>query len=307
MDLLKPDLPPLMNLPSGVVRKVDRLVLSRTFGMGYRSGRLFVEALSYLDPMPRGVDVRKGTVAGRQSLLVVPDGADEAPRVVWMHGGAYCYNSPRAYAPLVAHLAKALGVSAILPSYRLAPEDPYPAGHEDTLAAFRAIRDQGHPVIVAGDSAGGGLAIATATALRDAGEPGPAGMLLMSPWVDLTVSGESIHANDGKDAVLRAKDIPKHAAAYAGGLDVADPRLSPLFADLAGLPPTLIQCGNEELFFSEGTEFASRLEAAGTPVELQVYEGMWHDFQVHAGMMAEAATAVQRMADWAKPLVAEGV
>ena len=197
--------------------------------MGYRSGRLFVEALSYLDPMPRGVDVRKGTVAGRQSLLVVPDGADEAPRVVWMHGGAYCYNSPRAYAPLVAHLAKAIGVSAILPSYRLAPEDPYPAGHEDTLAAFRAVRDQGHPVIVAGDSAGGGLAIATAIALRDAGEPGPAGMLLMSPWVDLTVSGESIHANDGKDAVLRAKDIPKHASRLRGR---ARPRRSAPFAAL---------------------------------------------------------------------------
>ena len=165
-----------------VIRAVDRLLVSKTFGMGYRSERLFIDALSYLDPVPRGLEVRTGSAAGRRSLLVVPEGADEDPRVVWMHGGAYCYNSPRAYATLVAHVPKAIGVSVLIPSYRLAPEHPYPAGHEDTLSTFRAIRDRGHEVIVAGDSAGGGLAIATSIALRDAGEAAPAGMLLMSPW-----------------------------------------------------------------------------------------------------------------------------
>ena len=125
----------------------------------------------------------------------------------------------------------------------------------------------------------------------------------MSPWVDLTASGDSIQTNEGKDAVLRAKDLSRHAAAYAGGFDVADPRLSPINADLAGLPPTLIQCGSDELFLSEGTEFSARLEAAGTSTELQVYEGMWHDFQVHAGQMKESATAVRRMADWVTPLL----
>ena len=94
--------------------------------------------------MPRGVEcAQRDSVAGRRSLLVVPEGADETPRVIWMHGGAYCYNSPRAYATLVAHVAKAVGASILLPSYRLAPEHPYPAGHQDTLAAYRAIRDQG--------------------------------------------------------------------------------------------------------------------------------------------------------------------
>ena len=126
----------------------------------------------------------------------------------------------------------------------------------------------------------------------------------MSPWVDLTTSGESVRANDGKDAILRAKAIPRHAAAYAGGLDLADPRISPINADLSGLPPALIQCGSDELFVSEDKELASRLEAAGAPVELQVYEGMWHDFQAHAGMLDEATDAVQRIADWAKPLIA---
>ena len=126
----------------------------------------------------------------------------------------------------------------------------------------------------------------------------------MSPWVDLTASFPSIHSNDGKDAILRAKSIPRHAAAYAGGLDPADPRISPLYAELSGLPPTLIQCGGDELFLDEGTELARRLEAAGTPAELQVYEGMWHDFQAHAGMLREAAGAVERVGEWAEPLLA---
>jgi acetyl esterase/lipase len=250
------------------------------------------------------VKIRKGSAAGRPSLLVVPDGADERPSVVWMHGGAFCFNSPLAYATTVAHIAKAIGVSILIPSYRRAPEHAYPAAHDDTLAAFRSVSDGSRRVIVGGDSAGGNLALATAIALRDAGEPVPAGMLLMSPWVDLALSGESVHANDGKDAILRAKDLPQHAKAYAAHLDLADPRVSPLNADLAELPPALVQCGSDELFLSEGRELASRLEAAGNQAVIQVYEDMWHDFQAHAGMLEEAATAVERMGDWARPLVA---
>ena len=293
-----------MKLSKDVLRAVDRMTLQRVFGMGYRAGRIAVTAISYLDPVPRGVRIRKGSAADRPSLLAVPDGADPMPSVVWMHGGAFCFNSPRAYATTVAHIAKAIGASILIPSYRRAPEHPYPAAHEDMLAAFRSVSDGSRPVIVAGDSAGGNLARAVAIALREAGEPAPAGMLLMSPWVDLTLSGESIHLNDGKDAILRAKDLPQHTEAYAGHLDLADPRVSPLNADLAGLPPALIQCGSDELFLSEGRELATRLEAAGSLAEIQVYEDMWHDFQAHAGMLEEAATAVERMGDWARPLVA---
>lgn len=293
-----------MLIPRRALWRFDRLVVSRTFSFGYRFGRFGVEALSYLDPVPRDVEVRKGSVAGRPALLAVPDGADERPGVVWLHGGAFCFNSPRTYATTVAHIAKAVGASILMPSYRLAPEHPYPAAHEDTLAAFRAVNDGSRPVVIAGDSAGAGLAVAASIALRDAGEQAPAGMLLMSPWVDLTLTRDSVRSNDGKDAILRAKDLPPHARAYAGPIDLADPRVSPLNADLAGLPPALIQCGSDELFLSEGKELASRLEAAGVPTELQVYDEMWHDFQAHAGMLEEAATAVGRMGDWARPLIA---
>ena len=316
MDLLKPDLPPLrgqtphtslMSMTTRAVWTVDRHLVSHSFSLPHRAGRVFIEVLAFLDLPPRGVKISRGTAGGIDCWQVAPAGADNSQRIFFVHGGAYCINSPRVYTTLAGHLALATGATVVLPRYRLAPEHPYPAGLEDVLAAYRAVRANTDRLVLAGDSAGAGMSLCAAIAFRDGGEEGPAGLFLMSPWVDLTASGESLRTNDGKDAILRAKTIPRHAAAYAGGLDLADPRISPVNADLSSLPPTLVQCGGDELFLSEGTELAARLADAGTPVELQVYEGMWHDFQAHAGMMAEATTAVQRMADWAKPLVAEGV
>ena len=296
-----------MSLMTRAIWTLDRHVVSRSFSLPHRAGRALIEVLALLDLPPRGVKISRGTAGGIDCWQVAPVGTDDSPQIFFVHGGAYCINSPRVYTTFAGHLALATGATVILPRYRLAPEHPYPAGLEDVLAAYRAVRANTEKLIMAGDSAGAGMSLCTAIALREGGEEGPAGLFLMSPWVDLTASGESILANDGKDAILRANALPKHAKAYAGGLDLADPRISPLYADLADLPPTLIQCGAEELFFSESTVLASRTEVAGTPVELQVYPGMWHDFQLHAGPLPDAATAVQRMADWAMPLIAQSV
>jgi epsilon-lactone hydrolase len=290
-----------MHLPRRALWGFDRHVLSRPLGMNPKAGRVAMEALATALLPPRGVEIRK-TGPDSRSRLLVPEGADEAPRIVWAHGGAYALNSPRVYSAFVAGVAKAIGVSVLLPAYRRAPEHPYPAALEDVVAAYRTVARE-RPAIMAGDSAGGGLALGTAITLRDAGEPLPAGLLLVSPWVDLTLSGESITANDGLDANLRAKDLPRHVQGYAAGMDPGDPRISPLNADLSGLPRALIQCGGDELFLSEDTGLASRLRSAGSPVELQVAEGMWHVFQAHVGMLEEADAAVERMAAWARPLL----
>lgn len=282
----------------------DRHVVSRTLGMSFRAGRASLEVLAALDPPPRGVRVRKGKVAGKRARLFVPDGAAETPRLLWIHGGAFCFNSPLVYSTFLAHVAEALGSSAVMPAYRLAPEHPFPAARDDALAAYSAVSAAEGPLILGGDSAGGNLALGTAIALRDAGEPPPAGLLLMSPWADLTLSGDSIRANDGKDAILRAEYLPRTVRAYANGMDPADPRLSPLNADLAGLPPTLIQCGTDDLFRSESEDLGARMEAAGTLVEFHSCQGMWHDFQTHAGMLPEAARAVGQMGEWSRSLLA---
>lgn len=292
-----------MKLSRQVVWAVDRHVVSRSFSLPPRLGRVLIEGLSSFDPVPNGVEVRHGVVEGLKSRLLVPDGTSDAPRVVWLHGGGFCINSPRVYTTFAAHLARALGESVIMPSYRLAPEHPFPAGLDDSLAAYRSIAAAGGPYVLGGDSAGGNLALNIAIALRDAGEEPPAGLLLMSPWVDLTQSGSSLRTNDGKDAILRAIDVARKARLYSAGTDLADPRISPLNADLSGLPRTLVQCGSDDLFISEDSELAARMNAAGTHADLDVIDGMWHDFQTHAGMLLEAAAAVERMAVWAKPLL----
>lgn len=291
-----------MNLPPGIVRALDRWVVSRGFGMRYRPGRIFMEALGRLDRVPKGVRLVRGMAGGRPALAAVPAGAGEKPKLVFLHGGSFCFQSPRVYGAFSGHLALALGGTVLMPSYRLAPEHQYPAALDDALAAWRALREEFGPLILGGDSAGGNLALSATIALRDAGEPRPLGLFLMSPWADLTLSGESVERNDGKDAILRRRQLPPHVRAFAGDIDPADPRVSPLNAELAGLPPTLIQCGADELFLSEDTELASRLEAAGGQTDLQIFDGMWHDFQVHAGHLEESARAVRQVAEWAEPL-----
>ncbi|MEJ7875069.1 MAG: alpha/beta hydrolase [Solirubrobacterales bacterium] len=227
--------------------------------------------------------------------------------MIWAHGGAFCFNSPRVYSTFLAHLARALGVSVLAVGYRLAPEHPYPAALEDVLDAWREVSRDEEPLLLGGDSAGGGIALSSAIALRDAGDRGPLGLYLMSPWVDLAGAGESIGSNAQNEALLRAGDLPPLARAYAGDLNLGDPRVSPLNAELGQLPPTLIQAGGDELFLSECTELASRLEAAGTQAELQVFDDVWHDFQVHAGMLRESDEALERVASWAKPLLESGI
>ena len=306
MDHLEPHLL-AVRPPKGALRAFDRHVVSRQADLGYRPGRAFIEALHLLDPPPRDVSVRSGKVAGIGAKLVVPRDVDPVPRMVWIHGGAFCFNSPRAYSTFVAHLARAIGVTVLAVGYRLAPEHPYPAALEDVLAAWSAVSRGEGPLLLGGDSAGGGLALSAAIKLRDESERQSTGLFLMSPWVDLTGAGESMRTNAEKDALLRPRHLPPLARAYAGDLALDDPRISPLGASLGQLPPTLIQVGGDELFLSEGTELAGRLETAGTQTELQVFDGVWHDFQVHAGMLRESDEALLRVAAWAKPLLEGGI
>ena len=287
----------------GVVRAMDRHVLSRSFALRYRPGRLLVEVLARLDRPPRDVYARRGSTAGNRAIFLLPHGVEAGPRVIWIHGGAFCFNSPSVYAAYAGRLAKALGTGVLAMGYRRAPENPYPAALNDVLETIDAVTKREGPVLLAGDSAGGNLALSAAIALRDRGGPTPRGLYLMSPWVDLTGSGESVRANDGKDATLRAPYLPPLARAYAAGLDLGDPRLSPLGADLSALPPCLIQAGGDELFLSECTQLATNLQAVGNRVELSVFEGMWHDFAAHAGSMSEADEALEQVARWAAPLL----
>ena len=214
--------------------------------------------------------------------------------ILYLHGGAYILGGPISHGNVAAQLGHAAGAEGYFPDYRLAPEHPFPAALDDALAAYRWLLAQGHAphnIIIAGDSAGGGLTLATAVAIRDSQMPQPAALVLISPWVDLTLSGESINSRASRDPLLRPSWLRWGAKAYCGGEDASHPGCSPLFADLAGLPPMLIHVGSEEILLDDSLRLEQRAKEAGVKVRLHVYENMWHDFQAHIGVLPESDAA----------------
>lgn len=219
--------------------------------------------------------------------------------LLYFHGGVYVLGAPRAYRQIIARLAEWAQARIAAVDYRLAPEHPFPAATDDALAAYRGLLERGiaaSDIVLAGDSAGGGLALACALQIRDAGLPRPAAIVLASPWLDLTLSGASIAANADHEIVLDAQMLRDSATAYLAGRDPQDPLASPLFADLRGLPPMLIQVADTELLYDDARRLAERVEACGGSAELQVWKGLWHVWQVLAGKVPEADAALRQVA-----------
>jgi acetyl esterase/lipase len=223
---------------------------------------------------------------------------DTGPLIVYLHGGGYCIGSLDTHRSMLTHLAAATGGRVLAVDYRLAPEHPFPAALDDALTAYRFAARSSAPerLVVAGDSAGGGLTVATLVALRDAGDPLPAAGVCLSPWVDLTQSGASIASKADEDPMVRGADLDRWAKAYAGERGVRQPAVSPLFADLAGLPPLLIEVGTSEVLLDDGRRLAERAQAADVDVTLHVAHQMVHVWHFFAGAVPEADEAIDRVA-----------
>jgi cation diffusion facilitator CzcD-associated flavoprotein CzcO/acetyl esterase/lipase len=260
--------------------------------------RAWLEKLSGLARLPRGVVCRDDAVAGLRAQRWQDSRGRpcRAGSVLFLHGGAYCVGSPRTHRALAAWLARDSGLPVVVPDYRLAPEHPFPAALDDALAAYDALIAQG-PVLIAGDSAGGGLALALAVQVRDTGRPAPAGLALLSPWVDLRPGQQP--ADVPGEAMLSADWMQACARHYAGTA-TDDPRVSPLLADLRGLPPVLVQCGTDELLQGQSRALADALTAAGVQATLDEVPHRWHVFQLHAGQLPSANAAVSRIARFAQ-------
>jgi monoterpene epsilon-lactone hydrolase len=219
----------------------------------------------------------------------------ERPVMLLLHGGGYTSGSPRTHRELAFRLASACGCSVILPDYRIAPEHPCPAAVEDAVVSYRWLLEQGFDpdrIVIAGDSAGGGLVAATLVALRDLDVPQPAAAVLLSPWVDLTLSGSSYDTRAASDPFITRSGLERAAAHYLAGRDPADPIASPLFADLRGLPPMLIHAGSHEILESDSILFADAAAQANVDVRLKVWDGLWHVFHFWAGDVPEAREAL---------------
>ncbi|MEM9514774.1 MAG: alpha/beta hydrolase [Actinomycetota bacterium] len=254
-------------------------------------------------PRPRRMQYEDRTLPGPAgpvpAVVAAPAGEPPERDILYLHGGGYVLGSPRSHTGLAARLARRAAARITVIDYRLAPEHPFPAAIDDCVAAYRALLDDGVDpgrLIVAGDSAGGGAALCTLIRLRDAGDPLPAGAYLLSPWTDLSASGETVTTKADVDPMLRAHLIREMAKLYAGDVALDDPGLSPLFADLAGLPPMLIQTGDDEVLLSDSTRLADRAHEAGVDARLDVRAGMWHVYQALAGLMPEADEALVRAA-----------
>jgi cation diffusion facilitator CzcD-associated flavoprotein CzcO/acetyl esterase/lipase len=261
--------------------------------------RRIQDAAARLTRVPRGVTVSAEELGGIRSDRIAPEDADEGRAILYLHGGAYVGGSLRTHRGIAAQIGLAGGVPVHLADYRLAPEHPHPAALEDALAAYRGLLDSGldaESIVVAGDSAGAGLALALATRLRDGDLPQPAGLVLLDGWFDLTNSGASIEANRRRDVGLARPHLVESAELYRAAADLTDPELSPINADLSGLPPIYLQAGTHDILLSDSDRLAERARKASVDVGYSRYDGMWHDFQLGAGLLREADDALADLA-----------
>ncbi len=249
-------------------------------------------------PRPRHVDYVDVLVGGVPAIVATPTRVRPDRHLLYIHGGAYVVGSPKSHIAMAANLAKRASATATVIEYRLAPEHVYPAAIDDCVAAYRALITDVDPALVtiAGDSAGGGAALSTLVSLRDAGDPLPGATYLLSPWTDLTGSGESVISRAEADPMIDGAKIAESGRVYAGDVPLDDPGVSPLFADLSGLPPLLIQTGMDEVLLSDSTRLADRARQAGVDATLDLAEGMWHVYQMFAPVVPEATDALVRAA-----------
>ncbi len=252
-------------------------------------------------PMPPGVLTEAVRLDGLPGEWLRPVAKGTNAILLYLHGGAYVGGSIRTHRALAAKLALAAGTATFIFDYRLAPEHPFPAAVDDASAIYTALLSAhpGTPIAVVGDSAGGGLAMALALRIRDRGSLAPSALALLSPWTDLTL-GNSTHQTKGSvDPYFPDSTALKLSAkAYSSGRDLKTPLISPQFADLNKLPPTLIHVGELEALLDDSRILAQKMSEQGSSVELKVYSGMWHVWQIFAGRFREADQSVREVGEF---------
>ncbi|MEZ4292077.1 MAG: alpha/beta hydrolase fold domain-containing protein [Myxococcota bacterium] len=265
--------------------------------------RAKMEAASAAAPMPEATKLVDVDAQGAKAQWTDADGARGDAAFVYLHGGGYVMGSLVTHRNLVANLSRQAGIRALSVDYRLAPEHPFPPPSKMPWNAVLYVQSQGiapDRIVVAGDSAGGGLTAATLLALRDRGHAMPAAGVLISPWLDLTQSGDTIRSLADADPMVTLDLLTKSAAAYAAKTDPKAPLVSPLFADLAGLPPLLIHVGTAEILLDDARRFAAAAKAAGVDATLEEWPDMIHVWHSFAGLLPESQQAVDRIAAFVK-------
>jgi len=258
--------------------------------------RALREVLS-AQPLPADVTVTEGALGGVRTAEITVDGIEARHVVVYFHSGVYVLGDAFLSADLASQVGRRTSAKVISVDYRLAPENPYPAAVEDAFAAYEALLGNGtaaSDIAFAGESAGGGLAVATMVNARDHGLPLPAAAFVMSPYVDLTLSGATMRTKREVDPLLTPEALAARVADYTAGQDAALPLISPIFAELSGLPPLIIQAGSHEVLLDDAIRLAGVAATDDVEVTLEITPGVPHVFQANHAILDEAVTALDR-------------
>lgn len=268
-----------------------------------QKNRLALEAEAARHPLPAGVHHEPDLIDNIPCEWAIPDNATAGACIVYAHGGAFCVGSVNTHRPLASHIAKACGCALVSVDYRLAPENGFPAATEDVFAVYRALLDDYATIIVMGDSAGGSLAAGVPLHAQAAQLPVPAAVILLSPWLDLGCSARSFHTNAAKDPFMNHQGALFVVRGYLKKTDPCQPLASPLFANLQGYPPTLLQASQQEVLLDDSTRFATAAQAAGVEVQLSLWSGVHHVWHNQYDTLPAARDAISEIGRFVEHII----
>ena len=287
---------------SPALEKIAQMAAARSGSRPYGTPDRLDEVRARFDGLGKLIPLAPDTVVTEVAVgsvaceWIAPPDVDARGAIVWLHGGWYALGSRSSHRPMLSRLAAVTRTRVLSVDYARAPEHPHPQALLDALAVWRWVQASGiEGAVLGGDSAGGGLTVATMLALRDGGEPMPARGVCMSPLVDLAATGDSLHDDITRDPNARRDDLLHYAQLYLAGRDAREPSVSPLYGELRGLPPLLVQAAAGELLVSDSTRLAERARAAGVDVTLELVPDVFHGWQLFAGMAPESDVALARI------------
>jgi len=264
--------------------------------------RAWAEGITSHVPLADHVTVSRSSFGPHQGDLILPDGGDASRLIIYYHGGGFFLFSAHSYRATTTNLARAAGVAVFAPDYRLAPEHPAPAAHDDAFGVYQWALRQGYAadrLALSGDSAGGNLALATVLRARDAGLPLPGALVLFSPWLDFAEEGAS-YRSVSDDPVLPTPLLEGFKRAYLGNRDRKSPAVTPFYGDFHGLPPTLVHVGSWERLRDDSITLVERMKTADVSAELKIFDGMCHGWQLFASMLEEGMASIEQAAHFIK-------
>ena len=285
-------------------KRLNRILLKPVFGppWPFTVQRVWFKLVAATSLLPKGTRIEKVNMAKIPAEVIV-NSAHSAQKnsqqkvMLYLHGGAYSICAPQTHRSLTASLAKKTQAKVFVPDYKLAPEHPFPAGIEDCLSSYQWLLEQGYlanNIVIAGDSAGAGLAMATVQRIRQIKIAQPAAVILISPWSDLTLS-DAHNVSDNIDPLLRWSNLRAGVKAYLQGQDPKNPLASAAFANFSNLPPILVQVGSEEILLNDAKKLQQQAQKYQASLELTIYQGGWHVFQLQAGLLEISDLAIEEI------------